>query len=120
MPELNIRRVYAEPGPNEGRRVLVDRVWPRGVSKKQLGDVIWLKEVGPSAALRKWFGHDPARWDAFRAKYFAELDDNPAVEELRRLLHEGAVTLLYGAKDETHNQAAALRDYLSRAKGRRN
>jgi uncharacterized protein YeaO (DUF488 family) len=114
MREPLIRRVYAEPGPNEGRRVLVDRVWPRGLSKHDLADVLWLKDVGPSDALRKWFGHRRERWDGFRARYFAELDDNPAVARLRDLMREGPVTLLFGAKDEAHNQAVALRDYLSR------
>ncbi len=116
MADLKLRRVYAEPAAHEGRRVLVDRIWPRGVRKADLGDVIWLKEVGPSDRLRNWFGHDPARWDGFRRRYFAELDGNPAVAELRSLMREGPVTLLYGAKDETHNQAVALRDYLTGAK----
>jgi uncharacterized protein YeaO (DUF488 family) len=114
MRALQIRRVYAEPGPNEGRRVLVDRVWPRGLSKQDLAGVVWMKEVGPSDALRKWFAHRPERWDGFRERYFAELDHNPAVAQLRALMREGQVTLLFGAKDETHNQAVALRDYLSR------
>lgn len=115
MPAIEIRRVYdPAPFPGDGRAVLVDRLWPRGLSKARLAGVLWLKDVAPSAALRKWFGHDPARWDGFRRRYFAELDANPAVEALRRLAAEGPLVLLYGARDEVHNQAAALRDYLLR------
>jgi uncharacterized protein YeaO (DUF488 family) len=95
--------------------VLVDRVWPRGVTKAKLKGVLWLKDVAPSTALRKWFGHDPARWDEFRRRYAAELDANPAVGELRKLAAEGPLTLLYGARDEAHNQAAALAAYLKRS-----
>jgi uncharacterized protein YeaO (DUF488 family) len=93
--------------------VLVDRIWPRGVSKAELEGVEWLKDVAPSNALRKWFGHDPQRWDEFRRRYFAELDANPdAVKRLREIAAQGPVTLLYGARDEVHNQAAALAEYL--------
>jgi uncharacterized protein YeaO (DUF488 family) len=112
VSRIGIRRVYAPAGSGEGQRVLVDRVWPRGVSKAELGDALWLKDVAPSTALRKWFGHDPERWDEFRRRYFAELKDNPAVERLRALSAKGPLTLLYGARDETHNQAAALAEYL--------
>lgn len=115
MPPIAIRRVYEDlPSAGEGRAVLVDRVWPRGKTKAELAHVAWLKDVGPSNALRKWFGHDPARWDEFRRRYFAELDANPAVEQLRAFAREGPLILLYGARDEVHNQAAALREYLSR------
>ena len=110
---LQVRRVYADPGADEGRLVLVDRLWPRGLSKTDLEGVLWLREVAPSAGLRKWFGHDPARWDEFRKRYFAELKANPAAEQLRQIAGEGLVTLLYGAHDQTHNQAVALAQFLS-------
>ncbi len=112
MKPIGIRRVY-EPLLRDGQAVLVDRVWPRGKRKAELPGVLWLKEVAPSTELRKWFGHDPARWAEFRRRYFAELDANPAVERLRGMAEREPVTLLYGAHDETHNQAAALRDYLN-------
>lgn len=112
MQQPGIRRVYAPPGRHEGRRVLVDRVWPRGLSKQDLKDVLWLKDVGPSTGLRKWFGHKPERWEEFRRRYFAELAGNPALKTLEDLARAGPVTLLYGARDETHNQAVALCEYL--------
>jgi uncharacterized protein YeaO (DUF488 family) len=114
MPVIEIRRVYDHAPPPAGREVLVDRVWPRGKSKADLKDALWLKDVAPSAALRKWFDHDPARWDEFRRRYFAELDANPAVGRLREIAGQGPVVLLYGARDEVHNQAVALREYLAR------
>jgi uncharacterized protein YeaO (DUF488 family) len=114
MSQLEIRRVYAPPGAHEGRRVLVDRVWPRGLSKHDLEGVLWLKELGPSTELRKWFGHKPERWEDFRKRYFAELNVNPALKTLKDLMREGPVTLLYGAHDEEHNQAVAIAEYLGR------
>lgn len=112
MQPISIRSVY-DPLAHDGREVLVDRIWPRGQRKADLADVLWLKDVAPSTALRKWFGHDPARWAEFRRRYFAELDANPAVERLRDMAEGAPLTLLYSAHDETHNQAAALRDYLT-------
>jgi uncharacterized protein YeaO (DUF488 family) len=114
MHPIRIRRVY-EPLAHDGREVLVDRIWPRGKRKADLAGVLWLKEVAPSAELRKWFGHAVERWPEFRRRYFAELDANPAVSQLRAMAQDGPLTLLYSAHDEAHNQAAALRDYLSRA-----
>lgn len=94
-------------------RVLVDRVWPRGVSKQKAALTLWLKEIAPSTGLRQWFGHDPARWAEFRRRYHAELDANPEpVAQLKDLLRSDHVTLLYGAKDTQHNQALALAEYL--------
>lgn len=116
MSQLTIRRVYAPALADEGRRILVDRVWPRGLSKQDLMDVLWLKDIGPSAELRKWFGHKPERWVEFRRRYFAELKDNPALETLEDLRRQGPVTLLYGARDEEHNQAVALSEYLRRGR----
>ncbi|MHA7134192.1 DUF488 domain-containing protein [Oerskovia turbata] len=111
-----IRRVYADPAPDDGYRVLVDRLWPRGLSKERAQVDLWLKEVAPSTGLRTWFHHDRGLFDEFVRRYRAELDQNPAVEELRGVLAEHpVVTLLYGAKDEQDNQAVVLRDYLGAA-----
>jgi uncharacterized protein YeaO (DUF488 family) len=114
---LKLKRAYEPPAAGDGRRVLVDRVWPRGVSKDEARIDLWLKEVAPSTALRKWFGHEPARWDEFRRRYREELNGNPAVEELRQIIAEAPVTLVYGARDEEHNQAVALAEYLGARKG---
>jgi uncharacterized protein YeaO (DUF488 family) len=111
--EIAVKRVYAAAGKDDGVRVLVDRVWPRGMSKAEVKADGWLKEVAPSTGLRKWFGHDPAKWAEFKKRYFAELmEAKEAVGELRGLVKNGKVTLLFGAKDEEHNQAVALREYL--------
>ncbi|MDF2847191.1 MAG: MarR family transcriptional regulator [Oerskovia sp.] len=110
---LHVRRVYADPTPDDGYRVLVDRLWPRGLSKERAQVDRWLKEVAPSTALRTWFHHDHALFHEFVARYRAELDQNPAVDDLRAIVAEHQlVTLLYGAKDEQDNQAVVLRDYL--------
>lgn len=110
--KIGVRRAYEPRGPRDGRRVLVDRLWPRGLSKRDLEDVLWIRDVAPSTALRKWFGHKPERWTEFRKRYFAELRSNPAVEALRDVIAAGPVTLIYGAKDERHNQAVALAEFL--------
>jgi uncharacterized protein YeaO (DUF488 family) len=108
-----IKRVYEPCSPSDGQRVLVDRVWPRGISKEKLGDVIWLKEIAPSTALRKWFDHRPERWTQFCTRYAAELDRNSdPVAKLHALCERGPVTLLYAARDVDHNQARALVEYL--------
>jgi len=114
MPKIiTIKRVYEPAADSDGARVLVDRVWPRGVTKEKAALDLWLKEIAPSTELRKWFGHDPARWDEFRERYGRELDGNSeAVTRLHGLIAEGPVTLLYGAHDAEHNQAVALLDYL--------
>jgi uncharacterized protein YeaO (DUF488 family) len=115
MAEIVIKRVYEPASPHDGRRILVDRLWPRGLSKKDLGDALWLKDVAPSAELRKWFGHKPERWTEFRKRYFAELRKNDgAVDVLRAQIKRGRTTLLYSAHDTEHNQAAALAEYLTR------
>ena len=111
---VTIKRVYEDPAADDGFRVLVDRLWPRGVSRQNAELDDWLKEIGPSTQLRNWFGHDPELFPGFTQRYRAELDENPAVDTLRRYLAEHAkVTLLYGAKDAEHNQAVVLRDYLA-------
>lgn len=114
--ELKTERIYTKPADLDGYRILVDRLWPRGISKvnAQLND--WLKEVGPSNELRKWFGHDPAKFAEFKTRYLAELADNPAYDKLRELVQAklavGNVILLYGAKDTEHNQAVILKQQL--------
>ena len=113
---IRIKRAYAPPAPEDGTRVLVDRLWPRGLSKDAAAVDLWLKEVAPSKELRQWFGHDPARWTAFSSRYRAELkapERAAALERLRALAREkGRVTLLYGAREETYNHAALLRRLL--------
>lgn len=106
--------MYEPPEPSDGVRVLVDRVWPRGMTKERVNADVWLKEIGPSNELRKWFGHDPSRWSGFREKYFAELEAMPSVvHKLKELATEQDVTLLFSASDVEHNQAVALVEYLS-------
>lgn len=113
---IEIKRVYEPPAKTDGQRVLVDRIWPRGVAKEKAVLALWLKEIAPSTDLRKWFDHDPQRWTEFRKRFSAELDGNPdAVEELRGLLAKGKVTLVYAAHDEEHNNAVALAAYLKEA-----
>ena len=111
---IQIRRIYQPAAAGEGIRVLVDRVWPRGITKHDAHIDHWLKDIAPSTKLREWFGHDPARFDEFRRRYVAELEHNdPVVNQLREIAHEHKVTLLYGAHDESHNQAVVLADFLS-------
>lgn len=111
--DIAVKRVYEAPAKADGERVLVDRIWPRGVSKEDAALALWLKDIAPSDALRKWFGHEPERWAEFRKRYWVELDGNmEAVALLRDVLREGKVTLLYGAHDEAHNNAVALAEYL--------
>lgn len=113
MAKLAIKRLYEPRARGDGTRVLVDRLWPRGLGKDELADVIWLKEIAPSTALRSWFAHTPARWPEFYARYWAELEAMPQiVEQLRQLLRRGPVTLLYAARDQEQNQAVVLRDFL--------
>lgn len=112
---LKIKRVYEPRSPDDGQRVLVDRLWPRGLAREELGDALWLKDIAPSASLRKWFGHRPERWEEFRRRYEAELDQNTsAVSKLRAVLKRGPVTLLYSARDAAHNQALVLAEYLQK------
>ncbi|WP_449044558.1 DUF488 domain-containing protein [Paracoccus versutus] len=115
MTDIFLRRAYdPPPSQDEGRKVLVDRIWPRGISRETLGADLWLKDIAPSDDLRHWFDHDPKKWPEFRRRYTAELDANPEpLRELRQLIRKGPVTLLYGARDTEHNNAVALRDYLA-------
>jgi uncharacterized protein YeaO (DUF488 family) len=110
---VRIKRIYEPADAGDGQRVLVDRLWPRGVSKAKAALDLWLKEIAPSEALRHWFGHDPALWPEFRQRYAAELDANPATAQLCALLEKGPVTLLYAVHDEAHSNALALADYLA-------
>lgn len=111
---VKLKRAYDPPDPDDGYRILVDRLWPRGVAKASARIDLWLQEIAPSAALRKWFDHDPSRWPDFRTRYFQELDKNhETLEKLVDPLHRGPVTLVYGAKDQEHNNAVALQEYLS-------
>src|SRR5262245_55619418 len=114
---ISIKRAYAAPSRDDGRRVLVDRMWPRGVARKTLALDDWLKQASPSDDLRRWFNHDPARWPEFIARYGDELKMPPAceaVDQLVRSAREGPLTLVYAASDEEHNNAVALRDVVLR------
>jgi len=112
---IQLKRIYDNPAKADGRRVLVDRIWPRGLKKTEARVDEWLKEIAPSTALRKWFGHDPARWKEFKKRYSAELDDQR--EQLQEIADESrrqTVTLLFGTKDTKHNNAVVLKGYLQR------
>lgn len=113
MRDIRIKRVYDAPDPSDGLRVLVDGVWPRGMTKEQVGADLWLREIAPSAGLRKWFAHDRSRWEEFKRRYHAELEAKAeAVNRLLEVAGERRLTLLYSARDSQHNQAVALREYL--------
>jgi len=115
IPASNVvlKRAYEPPEKTDGRRILVDRLWPRGVSKAEADLDQWIKEIAPSAELRTWFGHDPGRWDEFRRRYRAELArHSDTLTDLRCRAHEGRITLVYSAKDEAHNDAVVLRDVI--------
>ena len=112
---IKIKRVYDEADRSDGTRFLIERLWPRGVKKDSLPLDGWLKDAGPSTALRKWFSHDPAKWDEFRRRYFAELEANPNVwHPITEAAHHGTVTLIYSSHDEEHNNAVALQEFLKR------
>lgn len=113
MAPIHLKRAYEEPSEKDGLRILVERLWPRGLSKEKAAVGLWLKDVAPSPELRRWFGHDPARRDEFQKRYRGELDAAPdAVAELHRKIREGPVTFVYAARDEDHNGALALKNYL--------
>ena len=110
---LKMKRAYEKPAEDDGARVLVDRLWPRGVKKEDAHIDWWAKDLAPSTELREWFGHDPDKWPEFRRRYFSELDARPlVVQRIAALAKEGPVTLLYASRDRERNQAVALRDYL--------
>lgn len=110
---IKLKRAYERPAQADGTRILVDRLWPRGVTKAAAAIDQWMKEIAPSTELRKWFGHDPARWREFRRRYAAELRKRPdELRSLRGQARRGPITLVYSARDETHNDAVVLRDIL--------
>ncbi len=112
---IRIKRVYEPVEESDGARLLVDHLWPRGLSKEAAQLDAWVKQVAPSDELRKWFGHEPAKWGEFRRRYFAELDEKPeAWRPLVQAARKGSVTLLFGARDTDHNNAVALRAYLEK------
>lgn len=110
---VKIKRVYEKPDKEDGVRILVDRLWPRGLTKEKAGADLWLKDIAPSTELRKWFGHDPEKWEEFKKRYFSELQENKEpVLQLKEQIKKHLVTLLYGARDEEHNEALVLQNYL--------
>jgi uncharacterized protein YeaO (DUF488 family) len=117
--QITVKRVYEKPDPSDGYRVLVDRLWPRGMKKEEVAVDEWLKEVAPSDTLRKWFAHDPQKWKTFQDKYKAELQSHETL--LKALLKHaqpmGKLTLLFSAKDEKHNQAVVLQQFLQQLAG---
>jgi uncharacterized protein YeaO (DUF488 family) len=122
IPAANVKlkRAYEAASPSDGIRILIDRLWPRGLSKADAAIDQWAKELSPSAALRQWFGHDPERWDEFRKRYSVELrEQSLRLEQLRALAMKGPITLVFSARDEAHNDAVALRDFVLRRQPRR-
>ena len=112
MP-IVLKRVYETPSPSDGKRILVERLWPRGLSKRKAAVDSWAKDTAPSHDLRTWFDHDPEKWEAFKTQYFAELDANEdGVAELRELLRGGAATFVFASREERLNNAVALKEYL--------
>ncbi len=112
---IALKRVYEPPAAGDGCRVLVDRIWPRGLARDALRLDAWLKDLAPSTALRRWFAHDPEKWEEFRERYFRELDgQGPAIEDLARRAGGRRLTLVFAAKDSARNNAVALKDYLER------
>lgn len=112
---IKLKRAYEAPSDDDGIRILVERLWPRGISKEKAKIDEWLKELSPSPALRKWFGHDPAKWEEFQKRYRQELDQNQElVKDLKRRAKGKTVTFVYAARDEEHNSALLLKHYLSK------
>ena len=114
MGKIQIKRIYDPPQASDGFRVLVDRLWPRGISKERAALDLWMKDIAPSDELRRWFGHDQARWKEFQTRYRAELKDHQSdLAELRAKTRKGTVTLLFGARDQDHNEAVVLAKILA-------
>jgi uncharacterized protein YeaO (DUF488 family) len=112
---VKIKRVYEKPSKQDGKRILVDRLWPRGLTKEKASVDLWLKEIAPSTVLRKWFGHEPDKWKEFQKRYQDELKNNKEqVSLLKEQVKKGPVTLVYGAKDEEHNEAVVLKEWLGK------
>ncbi len=113
--KINIKRVYDKPAKEDGKRILVDRLWPRGLTKEKAKVDVWLKEIAPTTVLRKWFGHEPEKWKEFIKKYKQELhENNEHITILKEYLRQGVVTLVYGARDDVHNEALVLKELFSR------
>jgi len=113
--QIKVKRAYDDPEKDDGVRILVDRLWPRGLSRARASIDLWLKDLAPSAALRRWFNHDPTKWIEFRRRYARELDaKDRAIAALRGAVRRGRVTLLFGARDPNRNNAVALQNYLAR------
>ena len=111
---LRLKRAYEKPEPTDGTRILVDRLWPRGLTKQKAAIDLWLKEVAPSTELRKWFAHDPEKWRSFRSRYRTELKERSApLESIKSKAKKGVVTLIYGARDQKHNEAVVLKEFLT-------
>ena len=114
---IRIKRVYEQPDSSDGVRILVDRLWPRGLTKEKAAVDLWLKEIAPSTELRKWFGHDPDKWKSFRGRYETEIRHNDdLVKVLKGKAKRRTVTLVYGARDEEHNEALVLKQFLERSR----
>ncbi len=110
---IKVKRIYEAPSGEDGFRILVDRLWPRGLTKEKAGVDLWLKEIAPSNELRKWYGHDPEKWEAFKAKYYEEIEGKQdLMDQIRHKARQGGATLLYGSKEEEFNNAVALRELL--------
>ena len=110
---IKLKRAYEPPATGDGTRILVDRLWPRGVTKASAAIDMWAKDIAPSTELRQWFGHETSRWEEFRRRYIAELEQKPdLLKELRALARSGQITLVFGAHDQTHNDAVVLRKVL--------
>jgi len=117
---IRLKRAYEPPEPSDGTRILIDRLWPRGIKKSDAAIDRWLRDIAPSTDLRRWFGHRPERWTEFRRRYRAELRRHPElVEEIRDAARDGPVTLIYAARDEAHNDAVVLRELLDREAAKR-
>lgn len=111
--EIKIKRAYEKPSNADGYRILVDRLWPRGISKEKAKIDFWPKELSPSTELRQWYGHDPKKWSEFKSRYFAELESNPElVNELLEYVRKGVVTFVYSSKEQRLNNAVALKEYI--------
>jgi uncharacterized protein YeaO (DUF488 family) len=114
---IRLKRVYEEPGKEDGYRILVERLWPRGISKEKANIQLWLKEIAPSAELRKWYSHDVSKWKEFRKRYDQELKDKkPLLKEIKSRAEKGVVTFVYAARDEEHNSALVLKEFLEKRK----
>lgn len=111
---VRLKRAYEPPAKTDGLRILVDRLWPRGLARAKAGIDLWLKDVAPSAELRQWFGHDPEKWSEFKKRYRAELKNKPALSELQALARQRDITLVYAARDQLHNEAVVLKQILER------